>query len=418
MTPEQYHSKTVENYEKYINPSLAKLMSFAGANTETHAEGCYLYDHENNKYLDCLGGYGVFSFGHRHPKIVQAVQDQLHKMPLSGKIFFNPVQAKLAEKLAQMTPGNLKFSFFSNSGTEAVECALKFAKCATKRTKLVSTIGGYHGKTIGALSVTGREKFRMPFEPLLSDVVFAPYNDLNAILNLIDTQTAAVIIETVQGEGGIHVASKGYLSAIRKKCTETGALLIVDEVQTGLGRTGKNFGCQHHGIVPDIMTLAKALGGGVMPIAATIGISEIWEKVYLENPLLHTSTFGGNPLGCAAAIAALEVLEEENLAEQAAQKGDLFKGYLEEIKNLNSDLIKEVRGQGLLIGVEFQIDDIAEIMIAQMSQRGVIAAYTLNNRRVIRLEPPLIITEPEIIHASKVFEESLNATKNLLSDIL
>lgn len=408
----------VSGYQNHINPSLARLMNFAGFGVEARAEGCYVWDHEGNKYLDCLGGYGVFSLGHRHPVVVQAVKDQLDTMPLSSKVFFGPKQAALATKLAQVTPAGLDFCFFSNSGTEAVEAALKFAKGTTGRSKLVSTVGSYHGKTLGALAVTGREKYQTKFAPLMPGGVFVPFGDTAAMVATIDDSTAAVIIEPVQGEGGIHIAPDGYLTAIREACTRHGALMIVDEVQTGLGRTGTLFACEVEGIQPDIMTLAKCLGGGVMPIGATLFTKEVCDKIYGENPLLHTSTFGGNGLACAAGLAALEVIEAEGLVEASRETGRYLLGLLQEVQKKHPETICEVRGRGLMIGIEFTMDEVGELTIAQMTKRGLIAAYTLNNPRVIRMEPPLIITREQCDFAAQVIDEALTETESLLAALV
>lgn len=408
------HELTVKRYAEHVNPYLAKLMAFAGFGTEVEAEGCELIDHEGRRYLDFLGGYGVFTLGHRHPRVVDAVRQQLDRQTLSGKTFFNPVMAELAERLAAVSPEGLEFAFFSNSGAEAVEAALKMAKGATGRAKIVSTHGGYHGKTLGALAATGREKYRKPFEPLMPGPVFVNYGDTDAAMAAIDEQTACVIIETIQGEGGIHVAPKGYLPALRERCDAVGALLIVDEVQTGLARTGRMFGCDHEGVRPDLMTLAKALGGGVMPIGATLGTAAVWEKIFSQNPLAHTSTFGGNPLACAAGLATLAVIEEEGLVERAARLGErLMTGLRTQTADL--DLVAEVRGQGLMVGVEFSLDEVGELVIAQMVKRGVVAAYTLNNPRVIRMEPPLIVSEAEIDRAVDVFADAVRETAELLA---
>lgn len=404
-----------EQYAKFVNPGLAKLMAFAGFGVEVHAEGCYLYDEEGKKYLDCLGGYGVFSLGHRHPRVVEAVKRQIDTMPLSAKVFFNPVMAQASERLADCAPGDLSISFFSNSGAEAVEAALKFARAAARRPKFVSTEGSYHGKTMGALSVTGRKKYREPFEPLLPGAEFVEFGDFNAMRRSVDSDTAAVIVEVVQGEGGIHVAPPGYLSLIRELCDKSGALMIVDEVQTGLGRTGKMFGCDHEGIAGDIMTLAKCLGGGVVPIGATLITPEVSERVFGENPLVHTSTFGGNPMACAAAIATLDVIREEGLVENSARVGKALLEALRQASAKFPDLVSEVRGIGLMIGAEFRMDDVGELLIAQMVKRGMVAAYTLNNRRVIRFEPPLIISESEALQAAEIFESALAETAELLA---
>jgi len=414
MNGESLRERVVAEYAAHVNPYLAKLMQFAGFGVEVEAEGMYITDQDGRRYLDFLGGYGVFSFGHRPARIVEAVKAQLDRQPISGKTFFNPVMSAAATRLANLTPAGLDYVFFSNSGAEAVEAALKFAKAATGRAGIVSTEGGYHGKTIGSLSATGRAKYRAPFEPLMPGVTFVPYGDAGATRQAMDDGTAAVIIETVQGEGGVHVPPAGYLTELRKACDEVGALLIVDEVQTGMGRTGRNFGCDHEGVTPDIMTLAKALGGGVVPIGATLGTAAVWEKVFAVNPLAHTSTFGGNPLACAAAVAALDVLVEDRLAERAAARGEQLMNELR-AKTAHLDLVAEVRGQGLLVGVEFRLDEVGELVIAQMVKRGVIAAYTLNNPRVIRMEPPLIVSEAEVSHATDVFAEAVAETAEILS---
>lgn len=414
MTPDQLQADVVRKYSEYVNPYLARLMNFAGFGVEIQAEGCIMRDQDGREYLDFLGGYGVFSLGHRNPKVVQAVKDQLDQMPLSGKTFFGSKQADLAEKIAQITPEGLKYTFFSNSGAEAVEAALKFAKGTTGRAKLVSTHGGYHGKTLGALAVTGREKYSKPFLPLMPGAEFVDYGDGEAACNAIDETTACFIIETLQGEGGIHLPPQGYLTAVRKRCTEVGALLIVDEVQTGLGRTGKMFGCDHEGVSPDIMTLAKALGGGVMPIGATVFTQQVCDAIFSVNPLAHTSTFGGNPLACSAGLAAIQVIEEEGLVEQSRIKGERILNGLKSIQ-AKHELIGEVRGQGLMIGVEFTMDEVGELVIAQMVKRGMVAAYTLNNPRVIRLEPPLIVTDAQIDQALAILDEAVDETAELLA---
>lgn len=418
MDADALYADVVGKYSRHINPYLSKLMAFAGFGVEMRAEGCYVFDHEGNRYLDCLGGYGTFSLGHRHPKVLEATRRQLDEMALSAKAFFSKPAADLAEKLAEFTPEGLDFVFFSNSGTEAVEAALKFAKGMTGRAKIVSTIGSYHGKTLGALATTGREKYRSRFEPLMPGVVFVPYGDAGAAVAEIDDSTAAMIVEPIQGEGGIIVPPDGYLRELRAACDRVGALLICDEVQTGLGRTGKPFGVDHDGISPDIMPLAKALGGGIMPIGATVGTKAVFEAIYSPNPLTHTSTFGGNPLACAAGLAGLEVLIDEGLVERSQVQGEKLKAGLQDAADRRSDLIKEVRGKGLMIGLEFQEDEVGELVVAQLLKRGVCVAYALNNPRVLRFEPPLIITDEQIQDAVVAFDEAVAETEELLAALV
>lgn len=417
VNPDQYQAETVGMYQDHVNPYLAKLMNFAGFGVETRAEGTMMFDQDGKGYLDFLGSYGVFALGHRHPEVVQAVKDQLDSMPMSGKTFFNRRQAELATKLAELTPKRLQYSFFSNSGAEAVEAALKFARASTGRQEVVSTIGGYHGKTYGSLSVTGREKYRKPFGEMIPGSQFAAYGDLESARALVSEKTAAIIIEVIQGEGGIHVPPAGYLTGLQELAHSVGAKFIVDEVQTGIGRTGKMFGLEHEGLNPDILVLAKALGGGVMPIGATMFTQEIGEAVFSENPLAHTSTFGGNPLACAAALKTLEVIERDGLCARSQYLGERLMAGLCAV-TAGNDLVTEVRGKGLMIGVEFSMDEVGELVIAQMVKRGLVAAYTLNNPRVIRFEPALIISEDEIEKACGVFGEAMSETAELLAEFV
>jgi len=402
-------------YAEHLNLGLARLMKFAGLEAvESHAEGVWVYDHDGNRYLDFLGGFGALNFGHRHPTIVAAVKNQLDKMPLSSRVLFNEVQAELAAQLAALTPGDLRFCFFCHSGAEAVEACLKFARLATGRAKIVAMQNAYHGKTLGALSASGREVYRKPFEPLLGWFVHVPFGDADALAQVVDEETAAVLVEPIQGEGGVIVPPDDFLPTVRKLCDQVGALLIADEVQTGLGRTGKNFAVEHWQVAPDLMALAKSLGGGIMPLGAAMGTQKVFEPLF-DDPLLHSSTLGGNPLDCAAGLAALQVLQKERLAERAAEMGDLLMTKLRQVQSEFAELVTEVRGKGLLIGVEFADADIALLTAAGMLQRRVLTAYTLNNPCVIRLEPPLIIQPEHIDLAVNALVESLQQVRQLLS---
>lgn len=410
--------QVIAQYRDFLNPGLARLMQFAGfGDVEACAEGCVITTEGGRQYLDFVGGFGVFNVGHRHPRVVAAVKRQLDRMPLSTRTFFNAQQAELAARLISVAPEGLQYVFFSNSGAEAVEAALKFARVATGRPHFVSAQGSYHGKTLGALAVTGREKYRTPFEPLMPGVAFVPFNDLDALQQAVTEQTAAVILEPVQGEGGIHVARPGYLQGALQLCRERGALLILDEVQTGMGRTGRLFACEHEGVWPDILTLAKGLGGGVMPIGATLATPTVWEAVFGTNPLLHTSTFGGNPLACAAGVAALEVVLEEDLPARAARRGEQLMTGLRAVQEAYPAIVKEVRGLGLMVGVECTHEDVAGLVVNQLAGNGVIAAYTLNNPCVIRMEPPLVVTEEQVDAAVRAFHASVESVAVLLAEL-
>ena len=423
MTPEELDARieaTSERYQSYLNPSLPSLLKFMGFGTVgATTDGMTLTDIEGHEWLDFLGGLGVFSLGHRHPKVVAAVREQLDRMPLTIPLFFNEKQAELAELLAQVLPGRLQYSFFCSSGTEAVEGALKLARVYTGRTEVISAERSYHGKTLGALSASGRELYKQPFEPLVPDFRQVPFGDLSAMDAAISERTAAVILEPIQGEGGVVVPADHYLPGVRRLCTERGALLIADEVQTGFGRTGRMFGVEHYGVEPDLMTLAKALGGGVMPLGAFCGTPEVWEP-FRSRPWLHTSTFGspgGNPMACAAGIAAIRAIQEENLAERSAELGDYFLTSLRGLQEEFPTAIKEVRGKGLLLGLEYFDEDVAGLTIAAVARRRVVVAYYLSNPCVFRFEPPLIVTHAQIDHAVAVFRESIRETLELVASV-
>jgi putrescine aminotransferase len=318
--PDRTAAEILEKYTRYINPGLVRLYRFANVVTaEWEAEGAVIRDIHGREYLDCSGGPAVFTLGHRHPKVVAAVKEQLDRMPMSVRAMPRIPEADLAELLAQITPGDLQYTFFTNSGTEANEGALKLARLATGRSNIVGAEGAFHGKTLGALSASGREKYKAPFRPLVPGFLHVPFGDLKAMEQAVTRETAAVILEPIQGEGGVIIPPDGYLRGVREICDRSGALLILDEVQTGLGRTGKMFACEHWGVVPDLLTTAKALGGGVMPIGAFTGRPHLW-KALEQNPYLHSSTFGGNPLACAAGVATIRVLLEERLPERISRR--------------------------------------------------------------------------------------------------
>ncbi len=409
--------ETISKYEKYINPSQARLFRFMGlASVEGSAEGWTITDSEGKQFIDCLGGYGMFALGHRNPAVVKAVEDALHTMPMCGKVLFNRQMADLAEKLAEITPGELQYSFFVNSGTEAVEGCLKVARLATKRTKFVAAENAFHGKTMGSLTATGRDLYRDPFKPLLDGFTHVPYGDIEAIKNAVDEETAAVILEPIQGEGGIIVPPDGYLRQVKEVCEAKGALLIADEVQTGIGRTGEWFGVNHDGVTPDLMACAKALGGGVMPIGAIIGTPRAWQGL-IEAPFLHTSTFGGNQLACAAGIAAIKYIQEEDLLRRGRETGAYFKAGLEKIMQEYPEVIAQVRGRGMMIGIELTKEGAGGMLMSLMIDKKIIVAYTLNNPKVIRIEPPLIMPVEVVDHVLEEFREAVKMTADAIEDL-
>ncbi|TCC95835.1 aspartate aminotransferase family protein [Pedobacter hiemivivus] len=367
------------------------------------ASGMYLYDVEGRKYMDLIAGIGVSNVGHCHPAVVSAVQQQaasyMHIM-VYGEFVQSP-QVNFAKALADVLPANLNCTYFVNSGAEAVEGAMKLAKRYTHRAEIIACHNSYHGSTQGALSLMGNEEFKQAYRPLLPNIKFINYGSLPD-LDLITTNTAAVFMETVQGEAGIRVADKAYFEALRTKCTETGTLLVFDEIQCGFGRTGKLFGFEHFGIVPDILLLAKGIGGG-MPIGAFISSHEIMIAL-ATNPILgHITTFGGHPVSCAAGLATLQTILSENITDGVTEKGLLFK------KLLQHPAIKEVRGIGLMMAIEFENFELNKKIIDACIVDGLISDWFLHCSNSMRLVPPLIITEEEIEWACGIILKNVQA---------
>jgi putrescine aminotransferase len=391
--------ETVESYEKYYNRgfiSYRKSVTEAGqfAALEWSGEGSLLCDLLGREYIDCLGGFGIFSAGVNHPRVVKAVTDQLQRMALNSQELLEPWRAALARVLAEVTPGDLQNSFFINNGTDAIEGAIKLTRLYTKRSTFISTIGGFHGKTLGALSLMGKASFREPFQSGLQDVRFVPYGDADALEDefrrseAVGVKIAGLVLEPVQGEAGGVVPPPDYFPRARELCTHYGALLIADEIQTGMGRTGKLWGVDHWNVVPDIMCVGKSIGGGVMPLSAFISTAAIWE-VMVPNPIIHSTTFGGNPLACAAGLAAIQVTLEEDLPGQAATKGEFLLRELGCLRDKYPAVLKNARGKGLLLGMEFHQQEIGWKVASGLFKRGVLVAGTYSKADVIRIEPAL-----------------------------
>lgn len=406
--------QTFDRFNRHVNPGIATVVKFMGFETvEWTAEGCYVYGPAGEKYLDCLGGPGVFTFGHRHPRIVAAVKHQLDEMPLSSHLLLDPVLAEAAEAVAGLAPERLEYVFFCNSGAEAIEGALKVARMHTGRPQFVCAENAFHGKTFGALSASGREVYKAPFRPLLEGFTHVPFGDTAALRAAVNDQTAAVLLEPIQCEAGVILPPAGYIKAAREICDAAGALLILDEIQTGFGRTGLTWACDAEAVSPDIMTLGKALGGGVVPVGAFVARAAVWD-VFHENPYIHTTTFGGNPLACRAALAAIEVFRTEGIAERCAALGSELLAGVSGLTEEFPGLVQEVRGKGLLAGVQFADADIGNLVIAGLAQHNILTAFTLNRPEVVRLEPPAVITSEEIARVVAAFRESLTMAKELL----
>lgn len=416
---------TVENFAKYYNSGFIeyrKSVAEAGdfASVEWTGQGATFRDVMGKEYIDCLGGFGVFNLGWSHPKVIGAVQAQLQKSPLPTQELLDPLRGMLAHLLAEITPGDIQYSFFVGSGTEAVEGAMKMAKLYTRKSGFIAAVRGFHGKTTGSLSLTGKAMFRRPAMPLHNNIYHVPFGDADAveqqlrIAREVGNDIAAVVMEPIQGEAGAIVPPDDFWPRLRQLCDEYEVLLIADEVQTGLGRTGKLWGVDHWDVTPDIITSAKALGGGVMPIGAFMATPKIW-SVFNSNPFIHTSTTGGNPLACAAAIAAINVTLEENVSGQAAEKGGYFIQHLRAIAARHGDIYTDITGKGLLIGQHFINDDIGYEIASGLFKRGVLISGTLNNARVIRVEPPLVITMDEIDTILNRLEDTIQSLHTTIS---
>ena len=359
-------------------------------------KGALVWDINGNEYIDCTGSYGVAVVGHCHPKVVAAVQKQAEKLIACHASFYNDSRSVLLEKLVQLAPEGLDKVFLSNSGTESVECALKLARKYSNKTEIIAMIGAFHGKTMGALSATWKKKYRDPFLPLVPGFKHVPPNNLDKIKEAITDKTAAVLVEPIRGEGGVLVPSDDFLPGLREICDENNVLLIFDEVQTGFGRTGKVFACEHWNVTPDIMCLAKSIAGG-LPMGATFAREEVMNSFQRGE---HSSTFSGNPLVCAAASAAIDVLVEEKLPERAATNGNYFKDKLNALAERHN-IVREVRGLGLMLGLETRFD-VYNILVGCMN-RGVLVLDA--GRNVVRFLPPLVIETEQIDKVINALDE-------------
>jgi len=419
-------------HSRYINPVMVALSGNSGfVRTFVRGEGCYVWDRDGNRLLDFVSGFGSMNVGHNHPRVAGAIQDALATQAVGfAQSGINPYAAALAERLVSISPAGLEMAFFTNSGTESVEAALKLARISTKRRRFLYCHRSYHGKSFGSLSVTGNPNYQGPFGPLLPECDAVDYGDLKALeRHLRDKQHAAFIVEPLQGEGGMVVPPAEYLSKAAEICRAHGTLLIVDEVQTGLGRTGEMFASDRYGIEPDVLTLAKSLGGGMMPIGAMLARRDLWNKAYgsVQNFALHTSTFGGGSLACAAAMAAIDVITEEGLVENAQARGEQLVSELHKLQQETGEFITEIRGEGLMVGIEFaplresigahwrqsdktgmmqymvpdldrHIAEVPALFVMQtlLKRSGIYAQVARSRGNVLRVQPPLTITSDQI----------------------
>ncbi|MFJ3792884.1 aspartate aminotransferase family protein [Kitasatospora sp. NPDC090091] len=400
-----------ELYRRHLSRGRASLAELTGGDLELSSHGAYVYGADGRRFLDC-GGYGVFLVGHTHPAVVEAVVTQVRTHPMSTRLLLEPTAALAAAALAGVTPAGLDRVHFVNSGAEAVEAAVKLARALGKR-RLVSARGGFHGKTMGALSLTAKELYQEPFRPLLPDVAHVPYGDVAALADAVDADTC-VVLEPVQGEGGVVVPPAGYLTEVRRLCTERGALLVLDEIQTGLGRLGTWWGADREQIAPDVLLVGKGLSGGVVPVAAMVATDAAYEP-FNRDPFLHTSTFAASPIAMAAARAAVGTIRTEGMVERADTLGrTLLDGLARIAAERCPGLVTEVRGAGLLIGAEFRDEHTAGSFVLELQDRGVLVNHSLNAHRVIRFTPPAVLTQSDVDWLFTAFDDAATTLEGSL----
>ncbi len=401
-------NESLYNFAEHFNRgwlNYRKSVTEAGdwAVTEWTGEGAIFRDVLGREYIDCLGGYGMMDLGWGHPEVVEAVRNQLDRTPMPSQELIDPLRGVLARLMAQITPGDIKYSFFCASGTEAIEGAIKLAKMYTKKNGFIVAVKAFHGKTMGSLSMMGKADYRQPPGTLYGGPVYhVPYGDADAverqlaICQQVGVDIAGVLMEPIQGEAGAIVPPDDFWPRLREMTRRYGVLLIADEVQTGMGRTGKLWGVDHWDVAPDILSVAKSLGGGVMPVSAFCSTEEIWQVMMDPNPFIHTTTTGGGALACSAAIAAINVTLRDRLWEQAAAKGEYFMAHLNALAEQYPAIYEGITGKGLLIGQHFNDAEIGYKVAAGLFQRGVLVAGTLTSAHTVRIEPPLIITYEQI----------------------
>ena len=405
--PQVLKDQAFADFAEFINPMKVRTMKNAGLHIiEEKREGASVWDITGRRYIDCQTGSGIMNVGRRNPEIVAALKEALDTYDIGVFLLVSRQKAALARKLAEISPGDLKCSIFGVGGGEAVDAALKIARGYTMKAEIIYAEKSYHGHTGFALSAIGREAYKEPFGPLMPGFKMVPFGDVDAMREAFTDDTAAVILEPIQGEGGIHIPPDDYLPQVRQLCDDHEALLVLDEIQTGFGRTGKMFAADHYGIAPDIMTVAKSMGGGIYPISATVFTEEI-QDFFVPHPFIHLSTFGGSDLGCLVGLATIQYIEKNNLAERAAQMGQRFREGFDRLTEAYEGLLLEVRQKGLMMGLQYTNQSIGPRMTKKLAERGVIAVYTGNDPAICRLMPPLVITADEVDMVLNTLEDSM-----------
>ena len=396
----------IEEYRKDDLHYVGQTTPFGKQLVLHQSQGTKVWDANGKEYLDFISGIAVNNVGHTNPEVVEAIIEQAKQM-LHVNVFGKslvPIQVDLARALAKVTPPGLEKIFFTNSGTEAIEGAIKLARRATGKHKIIAFEGAFHGRTCGSLSISYREVYRKPFEPLLPGVTFVPFNDLAAAEKAITPDVGMVIVEPIQGEGGIHVPSDDFLPGLRSLCDQNGTFLVLDEIQTGFGRTGKFFACEHWNVIPDILVIAKALGGG-MPLGGFVSKPEVM-NILTDPPLSHMTTFGGHPVSCAAGLASLRIILRDKLVERSASIGNDLKSGLLELKK-KYPVIVDVRGKGLMIGLEFSSPEITKKIVGRAQDSGLILSWSMYSGGTVRVAPPLNVLSEEVDQALSILENSI-----------
>ena len=420
----QMVAETLDYFDNYVSPGWLKYRKSVSSDSEGDAvlewedEGAYCYGLNGKKFIDCLGGFGIYTCGHRNPEIMEVVKAQLDHQALHSQELLDPLRGYLAKAVADITPGDLQQCFFTNGGAEAVEMALKLARIATGGRWYISTVGAFHGKSMGAISMGGKGAYRVPYTPMVQQVQHVEYGNAEDIrkaiknLHIVGEKVAAVILEPIQGEAGVIIPPEGYLKEVREICDEYGVALIFDEIQTGMGRTGTMWRCEAEGVTPDIMTFGKAFGGGILPITGIICTPKMWTQDLIDNPwLLGSPTFGGNPLCCAAAIATIKYMLEHDIPGVCKAKGEVLKAGLAALGEKYPEIIQEVRGTGLMLAVEFNTSDLGYEVSKGLFARGVMTAGTLVNAKTIRFEPTAVISDQDIKDVIERMDEALADVK-------
>lgn len=421
-TKDKITADTLNYFDNYVSPGWLKYRKSVSTNAaviEWTDEGTYCYGLKGEKFIDCLGGFGIYTTGHRNPQIMDIVKAQLDHQALHSQELLDPLRGYLAKAMADITPGDLQYCFFTNGGAEAVEMSLKLARIATGGSWFISTVGAFHGKSMGAISVGGKSTYRTPYIPMVQQIQHVRYGiaeDIRlAIENLqkVGEKVAGVILEPIQGEAGVIVPPEGYLREVREICDRLGVALIFDEIQCGMGRTGTMWRCEAEEVAPDIMTYGKAFGGGIMPITGIICKPKMWVQELVDNPwLLGSPTFGGNPVCCSAALATIHYMLKENVPLMCKERGDYFIPKLRALHEKYPTIIEDVRGVGLMIAIEFVENDVGYAVAKSLFSQGVMTAGTLVNAKCIRFEPAAVIPYEVLDQVIDCLEKSLKKVKS------